>query len=61
MKPNVGAIDRLLRIIIGIAIAVVGVVYQSYWGIVGIAILTTGLFGYCPVYAILKISSITKK
>jgi len=61
MKCNLGSIDRLLRILLGLAIAVAGVIYQSYWGIVGIAVLATGLFGYCALYSILGISSITRK
>ena len=61
MKCNLGAIDRLLRILIGLAITAAGVIYQSYWGIIGIAILATGLFGYCFLYSIIGLSSITKK
>lgn len=61
MKCNVGPIDRLLRIIIGLVIAVVGVIYESYWGVAGIVILATGLFGYCLLYSVFKISTEKKK
>ncbi|MFY9154231.1 MAG: DUF2892 domain-containing protein [Prolixibacteraceae bacterium] len=60
MKNNVGAIDRLLRIIIGLIIAIWGVFNASYWGVVGIIIMATGLFGYCLLYSIFKISTAKK-
>jgi len=61
MKCNVGPIDRILRIIIGLAIAVVGVIYASYWGVVGIVIMATGVFGYCALYSIVNISTCKKE
>lgn len=60
MKCNVGAIDRLLRIIIGLVIAVWGIFNTSYWGVVGIVIMATGLFGYCLLYSLFGIGT-TKK
>lgn len=61
MKYNVGTIDRLLRIILGLIIAIVGVVYNSWWGLVGLVPLATGLFQFCPLYFPLKISTIKKE
>lgn len=60
MKLNVAAIDRLIRIIIGLAIAIVGIIFKSYWGVAGIVLLATGVFGYCPIYGIFKISTAKK-
>ncbi len=60
MKCNVGPIDRIIRIVIGLVVAVVGVIYSSYWGVVGIGIMATGVFGYCAIYSILNIRT-TKK
>ena len=60
MKCNVGSIDRLLRIILGLIIAILGVYFNSWWGLVGIVPMATGLFSFCPVYVPLKIST-TKK
>ena len=57
MKRNVGPIDRLLRILIGLTIAIFGVIYESYWGIVGILILATGVFGYCLIYGLFKMNT----
>ena len=59
MKLNVGSIDRLLRIIVGLLIALLGVWFDSWWGLIGLVPLATGLFRWCPLYGALKIS--TKK
>jgi Protein of unknown function (DUF2892) len=60
MKCNVGSIDRLLRIILGLIIAILGVVFDSWWGLIGVVPIATGLFSFCPLYVPLKIST-TKK
>lgn len=53
MKANVGGIDRIARIVIGlvlIGLAVTGTV--GVWGWLGVVPLATGLIGWCPPYAI---------
>jgi hypothetical protein len=58
MKKNVGSIERVIRVIAGIAIlsfAFVGP--QSPWAYLGIIPLATGLMGWCPAYALLGIST----
>jgi membrane protein implicated in regulation of membrane protease activity len=58
MKSNVGSIDRILRIILGlvlIALAATGTV--GWWSWLGIVPLATGLIGWCPPYAIFGLSS----
>jgi len=57
MKKNVGNIDVILRVILGIAIIAVGFLFQSWWGLVGILPLATGFFGICPLYSLLGIST----
>ena len=58
MQTNVGGIDKVLRIIIGIiliastAIGLVGV-----WGWIGLVPLLTGLFNFCPLYTLLGIKT----
>jgi len=57
-KQNVGTLDRILRIAVGvvlIALAFVGP--QSPWGLVGIIPLATGVLGTCPIYSLLGINS----
>lgn len=53
MKPNVGGIDRTLRIVVGLALiglAATGTV--GLWGWVGVVPLATGAIGWCPPYAL---------
>jgi hypothetical protein len=61
MKCNVGSTDRIVRLVIGLAIAIGGVIFENYWGLIGIAILATGIFGYCGIYALLKINTAAKE
>ena len=58
MKANVGGIDRIARIIVGlvlIALAATGTV--GVWGWIGVVPLLTGLVRWCPLYPLLGISS----
>ena len=57
MKCNVGKVDRLMRIVVGLVIAILGVWFDSWWGLVGLVPLATGLFRWCPLYLPLKIST----
>jgi len=60
MKANVGGIDRVLRILAGIGILGLAFVLEGdarYWGLVGLLPLATGLFRFCPAYAILGLST----
>jgi len=53
MSRNVGGIDRILRILVGVA-AIAFALLSSHelavWGWVGIFPLATGLIGWCPAY-----------
>ncbi|MBY0341013.1 MAG: DUF2892 domain-containing protein [Rhodocyclaceae bacterium] len=58
MKANVGGIDRILRITIGlvlVALAVTGTV--GPWGWIGLVPLATGALGFCPLYPLFGFSS----
>lgn len=57
MKKNVGSTDKVVRIILGLVIVVLGFVYSSWWGLVGIIPLATAFMGFCPIYAPFKIST----
>lgn len=60
MTANVGTIDRVLRIVVGLALIAValglfGQAYQTVWGWIGLLPLATGLASWCPAYTILGI------
>ncbi len=51
MNKNVGGIDRILRVVVGlllIALAATGTV--GAWGYVGIVPIVTAAIGWCPAY-----------
>lgn len=50
MKPNVGSLDRTLRILLGLAILGGGLYYQNWFGLVGLIPLLTAALRRCPVY-----------
>ena len=58
MKANVGGIDRILRIVIGlalIALTLTGTI--GVWGWIGIVPVATAALGFCPAYTLLGFSS----
>ena len=58
MKLNVGGIDRILRIVVGIVLiglAATGTV--GWWGWLGVVPLASGLFRFCPMYRLLGMST----
>lgn len=62
MTPNVGGIDRILRITVGVvlvALAATGTV--GLWAWVGLLPLATGLLGWCPPYGLLGINTCKNK
>jgi len=61
MKKNIGKVDMIIRIIIALVIAIVGIVYQSWWGLVAIVPLVTAFVKFCPLYTVLGVSTDTKK
>jgi len=60
---NVGLIDRTLRIVIGLLLIAYAIPLgfpQTGWnwvGWIGIVPLLTALFGYCPAYTLLGITT----
>ena len=62
MKSNVGGIDRMVRIALGVvlvALAATGTV--GVWGWLGLVPLATGLLGWCPPYSLLGINTCKNK
>lgn len=58
MKLNVGGVDRVIRIVAGLGILSLAFVGpQTPWGYVGIIPLATGIFKFCPLYAVIGFST----
>jgi hypothetical protein len=64
MQTNVGGIDRILRIVVGIAVLALFFVLEGnarYWALVGLVPLLTGLFSTCPLYSIIGVNTCPMK
>jgi hypothetical protein len=58
MEKNVGSLDRLVRVVVGIAlIAMVFVGPQTAWGWIGVIPLATAAVSWCPLYTALGIKT----
>ncbi|GLR66211.1 membrane protein [Acidocella aquatica] len=54
MMKNVGGIDRILRIMVGLALIAAALLhYVGLWGYIGVVPLATGVIGWCPAYRLL--------
>lgn len=66
MKVNEGLLDRVLRVVGGLALLALGLfqVWSGAWMwvavILGAILLVTGLVGFCPLYTLLKINTARK-
>ena len=62
-KQNVGALDRGLRLVLGLGLlsyAAVGTGPARWFGLIGLVPLLTGALGSCPLYAIFGISTCSR-
>jgi hypothetical protein len=50
MKCNIGKVDRMIRILLGVAIISVGIYVKSWWSAVGLIPLLTAAIRWCPAY-----------
>ncbi len=57
LGANVGDIDRIARILIGIVlIALIPLI--GWWGLIGLLPLATGMFRFCPAYSIIGMNTL---
>ena len=64
MQANVGSIDRILRIAVGIALLALLFILPGsarWWGLIGLLPLATGLFSFCPAYTLLGLNTCPTK
>jgi hypothetical protein len=64
MAANVGGIDRVIRIVVGIALLSFFFVLEGnarYLGLIGLVMLATGVFRFCPAYTLFGLSTCPMK
>ena len=57
MKANVGGIDKILRIVVGIALIAWALMGGPVWAWIGILPLVTGTLGWCPAYTLIGLNN----
>jgi hypothetical protein len=57
MFQNIGTTDRIIRIVAGLAIGLLGLAYHSWLGLIGLVPLLTAGVGVCPLYLPFGIST----
>ncbi|TCS69995.1 DUF2892 family protein [Sulfuritortus calidifontis] len=50
MQANVGGVDRIIRIVVGLALIVWALMGGPVWAWIGVVPLATGVIGWCPAY-----------
>lgn len=58
MLQNVGSVDRVIRVVAGVALigaSLSGAI--GLWGWIGVVPLATGLFRFCPGYSMFGLST----
>lgn len=62
MKANVGGIDRVIRIVGGLALIAWALIGGGpVWAWIGVVPLATALINFCPAYALLGMSTCKTK
>ena len=58
LRRNIHPVERVLRIVLGLGLlSLLFVGPQTWWGLVGLLPLVTGLVGSCPAYTLLGVST----
>jgi hypothetical protein len=63
MTPNIGSTDRIIRIVVGLALLSLAFLLDGnarWWGLVGLALLATAFVRFCPPYKWLGIDTLGK-
>lgn len=64
MTANVGGIDRVIRIMVGFALLSLFFVLEGnarFLGLIGLVMLATGVFRFCPAYTLFGVSTCSMK
>jgi hypothetical protein len=57
MHRNIGTTDKIIRVLAGLAILVMGIALKSWWGVIGVLPVLTAFVGICPAYLPCRIST----
>ncbi|MBU1162292.1 MAG: DUF2892 domain-containing protein [Proteobacteria bacterium] len=57
MLSNIGKTDRLIRTAVAFVIVFGSIYIGGLWAMLGIVIILTAIIGWCPIYALFRLSS----
>lgn len=57
MNKNIGSTDRIIRIILGLALIIWGIISINYFGAIGLIFIATALAKRCPAYTIIGVKT----
>lgn len=61
MLSNIGKTDRLIRTALSFVIIFGSIYIGGLWAVLGILILLTAIIGWCPIYAVFRLSTTTEQ
>lgn len=61
MTKNIGGLDRIIRIVLGVALIAWALMGGPIWAWIGVVPLATAAIGWCPPYALLGIKTCKMK
>ena len=64
MQKNVGGIDKIIRVVIGLALLSLLFILEGnirWLGLIGIVPLLTVVIGWCPVYSLVGVNTCKTK
>ncbi|HPG41781.1 MAG TPA: DUF2892 domain-containing protein [bacterium] len=57
MTKNIGSKDRMIRLVVGVLLIVIGIFTNSWLDLIGVLLVVTALIRFCPLYIPLKINT----
>lgn len=61
MQRNIGKLDKVGRVILGLVLVGAGLYFKSWWGAIGVVPIATAIIGWCPAYLPFGINTMKRK
>ncbi|MFO0389097.1 MAG: DUF2892 domain-containing protein [Alphaproteobacteria bacterium] len=57
MQCNIGKKDKILRLVLGLALVIWGMVSQNWLGAIGLVLIITAMVRFCPAYTVIGMNT----
>ena len=57
MEKNIGKLDKVIRLILGVIFIVLGIIYTKWWFLLAVILIVTAAISFCGLYKIFGIST----